>query len=343
MQPHPPQHVYDNLVIGAGPAGIALVAELLFVSDNIAWIDLSFDGGRLSKHRNVPSNTKVKLFKAFFDHPSMKHDDAATFGHVWDNPESHCELGHVVDELREVTRVLRTKTASIVGRVDDTSYDGQIWSVNNASLLAKRVFLTTGSHPRDPPFQIKGVDTIPLDEALDSESLKRYFVDILPKVAVIGSSHSAILVLRALSTLNVPFVNFYRSDIVYAECQGDLIVHDNTGLKGVAAEWASTQQWPREKVTVLNPEHLDGFTHIIWAIGFVRNELPRISMDKQVIPITDYSTTGQLISNNRLIPSLYGYGIAFPQRVIDPSGDVEEAVGLYKFAKLFSTRPFDTN
>lgn len=345
MQPHQSQLIHDNLVIGAGPAGIALVAELLSNSDNtttnsIAWIDTSFDGGRLSKYRSVPSNTKEKLFKAFFDHPSMKRDDSITLRHEWNNPEDHCELRYVVEGLREVTKVLRSKTMSIVGSVNDMNYDGQTWFINDASLLAKRVFLATGSHPKEPPFKVEGVTNIPLDEALDNESLKRY-VDGVSKVAVIGSSHSAILVLRALSALKVPFMNFYRSDIVYAEYHGDVIVHDNTGLKGIAAEWASTRQWPKEKVEVLDPEHLKGFTHIVWATGFTKNELPRISINKQVISIDDYNSTGQLLSNNHLIPNLYGYGIAFPQRVLDPSGDMEEAVGLYKFAKLFSTRPFE--
>jgi len=35
----------------------------------------------------------------------------------------------------------------------------------------------------------------------------------------------------------------------------------------------------------------------------------------------------------QIIPSLYGMGIAFPERVIDIDGSSEEAVGLWKFMR----------
>ncbi|ORZ37620.1 hypothetical protein BCR44DRAFT_1036556 [Catenaria anguillulae PL171] len=55
---------YSAAVIGAGPAGLAVVARLLDTNPahTIAWIDPSFSGGRLVRYPEVPSNTKVKLF-----------------------------------------------------------------------------------------------------------------------------------------------------------------------------------------------------------------------------------------------------------------------------------------
>ena len=47
---------YEAVVIGAGPAGIAVVGNLLEVKKGpILWVDNEFDGGRLNKYyREVP-------------------------------------------------------------------------------------------------------------------------------------------------------------------------------------------------------------------------------------------------------------------------------------------------
>lgn len=47
--------VYRAAVIGAGPAGIAALGQMLDMSMGpVAWIDPSFAGGRLLKYREVP-------------------------------------------------------------------------------------------------------------------------------------------------------------------------------------------------------------------------------------------------------------------------------------------------
>jgi cation diffusion facilitator CzcD-associated flavoprotein CzcO len=60
---------YRFAVIGAGPAGIATVGQLLdagIPSDEIAWIDSHFAVGDFGMlWRNVPSNTRVSLFMRF--------------------------------------------------------------------------------------------------------------------------------------------------------------------------------------------------------------------------------------------------------------------------------------
>ena len=56
---------YEAVVVGAGPAGITCVGNLLERQlSPILWIDDDFNGGRINKmYREVPSNTKVKLFE----------------------------------------------------------------------------------------------------------------------------------------------------------------------------------------------------------------------------------------------------------------------------------------
>jgi hypothetical protein len=52
------------------------------------------------------------------------------------------------------------------------------------------------------------------------------------KVGVVGSSHSAILVLKNLYELgNVSVANFSCSPLIYAIYKDDWILYDNTGLK----------------------------------------------------------------------------------------------------------------
>lgn len=47
---------YAAVVVGAGPAGVAVLGNLLELGLNkIAWVDPVFDGGRVnSKYREVP-------------------------------------------------------------------------------------------------------------------------------------------------------------------------------------------------------------------------------------------------------------------------------------------------
>lgn len=59
-------------VIGAGPAGIAAIGQLLdkhIPPEKIVWIDPDFNVGDFgSKWSKVSSNTSVKLFNQFYQH-----------------------------------------------------------------------------------------------------------------------------------------------------------------------------------------------------------------------------------------------------------------------------------
>lgn len=52
----PPKERYGAIVVGAGPAGIATVGNLLDSGvESVKWLDPSFNGGRLNaKYREVP-------------------------------------------------------------------------------------------------------------------------------------------------------------------------------------------------------------------------------------------------------------------------------------------------
>lgn len=178
-------------------------------------------------------------------------------------------------------------------------------------------------------------------------------------VAVLGSSHSAMLVLKNIHEL--PFIsrpkntiNIYRHPLKYAidMFPEDWILYDNTGLKGQVADWTKEMIDPsfstngqinmsglkRYQLSEwTNMTHLKNqITKYVFAIGYERNNLPNFIVNDNVLSndlISHDPYTAQLLASNQVIPKVYGFGIAFPEKVTDPMGNVEESVGLWKFMK----------
>ena len=371
---------YKAAVIGAGPAGLACIGNLLDLlaekgsKEKILWVDPEFGSGRLAAYPLVPSNTKVNLFTKFalecrsFD----AHNSSLTFRNLLDNFDGlkGCHLKWASEMCKELTAALlkREQIDIVRGRVQvlERSKSDRIWRIEtdkDQNFESELVFLATGSAPKSLQ-NIPG-QTIHLDDALNPEVLSTQICtdDI---IGVYGSSHSAMLVLKNLlinCTVKAKLiVNYYRKNAKFAEYPDpincpDKILHDNTGLKGEVADWVRT--W-----NDLSPEDLKKFfnnalmriklnnnnindTNIngdylicnknIFAVGYARNPLPTIIYDS--IPINpdsiDYDSLGnlQICPQNQSIDALYGYGIAFPEKVIDLTGEEEMAVGLWKFMK----------
>lgn len=175
-------------------------------------------------------------------------------------------------------------------------------------------------------------------------------------VAVIGASHSAILALMNLVNLarsshpKLRIKWFTRHALRYAEYKDGWILRDNTGLKGLAAAWAREQlednRLPQseagrfiEKIdcsggreTAQYQAHLPSCTHIVQAVGFTRDPLPALSRaGRPLEPQFDHHTGGFCDQDGQVIKGLYGAGIAFPERVVDPYKNVSLNVGLWKF------------
>src|ERR1700753_1372479 len=73
---------FGATVVGAGPAGVSIVGNLLARGvHRVHWVDPAFSAGRLhAKYREVPSNTKVSLFVQFAEEvePFKDSNKAAT-------------------------------------------------------------------------------------------------------------------------------------------------------------------------------------------------------------------------------------------------------------------------
>jgi hypothetical protein len=125
---------------------------------------------------------------------------------------------------------------------------------------------------------------------------------------------------------------------------------DNTGLKGDVAVWArdnleddmltfSSVSKYLEKISTTKEKeqetyltHLPNCTHVIQAIGFCADEIPVFSRDGKHLDIKyNNLTAGFADTSGDIIKGLYAAGIAWPERVTDPEGNVEYAVGLAKF------------
>ena len=211
---------------------------------------------------------------------------------------------------------------------------------------SSRVVLATGSAPLHPASRGAGslggeLPELDLDIALSPTLLRRYVAEKrVVQVAVVGSSHSAILALKNVTDLSADMsvTHYSRSALRFAEYKDGWILYDNTGLKGLAADWAASTYPTLPQIQAVHlsgdPEEeretytktLRPGTHTVYAIGFERSPLPLVRVDGKQVTLAFDGLTGCF-----QVPSLYGCGIAFPQRVTDRAGNRELAVGFFKF------------
>ena len=185
-------------------------------------------------------------------------------------------------------------------------------------------------------------------------------------VAVVGGSHSAFVIMYLLHQLNrrnLTVVNIYKGEVRYAVYMKDFILYDNTGLRGDVGVWARSifegQTKPNfklERVSIDEEEILSNAIQrcnkFIYAHGYERTRMPRILYDlpdfkrfsdlKKELPNIahnlDYSNLNGAIhvpsqSKGTIeIQGLYGFGQAFPERVLNIQGEQENNIGLEKFA-----------
>lgn len=327
----------DWAIIGAGPAGIITIGVLLDIGvapERITWVDPEFKVGRLSSYPAVPANNKTKFFIEFINACSSfkecKCDVIDKLNSA--DPEIEHPLAIVIEPLKAIASHLRTKVKSIVGQLDSLDFNEQVWQVgvSDKRFTSTHVVLASGSHPKRLDYNCN--KEIPLDTALDPAQLKQ-LVNAEDNVVVVGSCHSAILLLKYLSELSVKWiVNLYKNPIKYAVDMGMWVLNSNSGLNGATARWAREVLEKNPPTNILRlkntkenrDEVLKICTKIIYAVGFERNELPSIEQNPKLI----YDDSTGVIA-----PRLFGIGIAFPEKITDPLGNVEYKVGLTSFLR----------
>ncbi len=339
MKGNPDHHAQVTwTVVGAGPAGIAIIGILLDLGVDertIRWIDPEFNVGRLGKYYyNVPGNAKVRNYIKFLDAcntfkmlstPSIERLRAS-------DVEEACVLERVIDALQDITYYLLKRIVGLPHKLVDLSFEDDNWSLrlnDGTYFTSHNVVMATGSHPRILDYPVNEV--VPLDLALDKATLAG-LVSPNDTIAVVGGSHSAILVLKYLYELRVKrVINLFKHPIRYFYDMGSGNQVYLNGLKGTVAEWAFhvlEKKQPVEIFRVLNTDAarnswLPVCNKIIYAVGYERNELPFLNFDTELI---DYdSTTGTIA------PRLFGIGLAFPEQVVDELGEIHQLIGVIDF------------
>ncbi|ORY87564.1 pyridine nucleotide-disulfide oxidoreductase-domain-containing protein [Protomyces lactucae-debilis] len=366
------QNRFDAAVIGAGPGGLTCVSNLLAQGlKRVALIDPSFTGGRIhEKYREVPSNTKTKMFDAWaagtevsrriLAERTKRGEDA--YKHLQSlDPEQGCSLGEAVDVAQMLSRGFceDARVKPIKASVTQLQRNGDGYVLPELGVSAERVVLATGSHPRSTDKALlerhPHLIELPLDLAL-KPSLLKTSLSTPSTVALIGSSHSGILALKNLYEQGHRVYNFYRSPLLHAEYKEGWILWDNTGLKGVASDWAKAtledesrlpsniKRIPLKTLDDKGKTHneadiydrwLKDCTHIVSATGYVGNPIPSITVDgEQVKPSFDPLSGRFLNEHKQALPGLFGSGIAYPERVTDPEGHSSSNVGWFKFQKF---------
>lgn len=271
-------------IIGAGPAGISIIGLLLdagVTGSTITWIDQKFKVGRLGEYyANVPGNTQAKYFVEFINccKTFQKVQSDALIQLFTADPEKEYTLQIIVDPLQDITDYLCTCVTTFKATLQSLDFYNNLWhiGINDRIITAHNVVLATGSHPRTLTYTTDAA-IIPLDAALDKRLLEQQ-VTPHDTIAVVGSSHSAILILKHLSELPVKrIINFYNKPLMYAIPNPSGVIYETeSGLKGAAARWAQEvleKKMPGNMVRIFNnPEALEAWlplcNKIIYAIGF---------------------------------------------------------------------------
>lgn len=332
---------YQWSVIGAGPAGIATIGKLLdfgIPESEILWIDPTFtvgDFGTLWRH--VPSNTKVGLFLDFlYASEAFNYKNCSTAFEINDLPKDQtCHLHSMAEPLQWITEQLQQRVKTLQGTVQKLAPFNNAWHLylHDNQITSRNVVLAIGSEPKVLNYTIPHI--IPLHDAMDHHRLSNHLQQE-DSVAVFGSSHSAILIIKNLVSLGVAkIINFYRSPLRYAVQLEDYILFDDTGLKGSTAIWARKfidKQLPKNLERIFcNDENVHHYlplcNKVIYAVGFERRMLPVM----ETFSHYNYVEQCGIIS-----PGLFGIGIAFPEARVNPIGIKEYRVGLWKFMEYLN-------
>ena len=325
-------------IVGAGPAGIAVVGLLLDLGVDgrtITWLDPEFNIGRLGKYYyHVPGNAKAIDYISFINqcHTFQEYSSPALESLRMHDPNEFCTLAIIISPLQDITHYLRGKVVARKNRITQLNFENEEWQIalnNDMQFSSHNVVLATGSHPQTLNYPCK--EEVPLDLALDKQILTK-LVERDETIALVGGSHSAVLILKYLYELGIQrIINFFKYPIIYYYDMGEGNTTNPNGLRGTVAKWAYTilekQQPPSimrmQSTPISRSSWLPVCNKIIYAIGYERNEIPFLNNNSQQL---DYDSSTGLIS-----PRLFGIGIAFPQQVTDETDKPRNLIGLLDF------------
>lgn len=290
---------FEWVVVGAGPAGIAAVGQLIDANislNKIAWIDPSFTVGDFgTAWRQVQSNTTIESFIKFYN--AFKAFEFAhrpqTFLIERAKPEGVCPLIIAAEPLRWITQTLRNKITSHCDKVLSLNLASIGWKLYLASgqqITTKKVILALGARARTLPYP--NLITIPFKSAMHSELLNQA-VNADDTIAVFGSYQSARTVEENLAkTKATNIIHFYRSERSFEQHIASLPLSPNIECYPIT---------PLNLIT-----HIPRCNKAIYAVGFCRREITISGLPDDFL----YDSQTGIIA-----PGIYGLGIAFPETI----------------------------
>lgn len=284
-------------VVGAGPAGIAAVGNLLDAGikpAEIAWIDPQFKVGDFgTAWRYVNSNTPVESFIKYYqyskafgylasDHPAFMIDQLT--------PQSSCPLMVAAEPLHWITKAFRNAVNTLqdeVWSLASIDNEWQLTLVSEKMLRVKKVVLAIGSNAKELNFS--DTPSISLKCALNPAQLKNE-IEPTDSIFVFGSAQSAKSVTENLSKLKPRrIVLFYRSERSVERHFDEEIL-------------ASIETLPITPKNLIS--EIPKCSKAIYAIGFERRHIPIAGLP---------SNYGYDIKTGEIAPGIFGLGIAFPE------------------------------
>ncbi len=169
---------YDLLVIGLGPAGMAVAAMGSEMGLKVCAIEKDKIGGECMNVGCIPSKALLKTAELRYHTTKMQNMA------LEDCPEPN--VGEVFNRIQnKLTYINDTKTMAMFKKVDlvlkqgpARFVDSNTISVGDRKITAKKIFICTGTKPAVPP--IPGIDTV---DVLTNENL--FSLDKIPESMVI--------------------------------------------------------------------------------------------------------------------------------------------------------------
>ena len=294
MSNNKPDQYYRWLVIGAGPAGIACVGQLLdhgIDGNDIAWVDPRFKVGDFKRYwRHVESNTPIDAFRYYYNQCqsfNYNQDEKKYFIDHMDD-DKHCPLLVAAEPLHDFTAQCRQYVSSYAGAIKSLQATRDGWQANfeQYQLYSQKVILAIGSTAKTLKFD--GVETIPLAVALDKAQLADQLAPGEP-IALFGAAQSAASCLHVLNDLpDNPVTHFYRRYESFDYYLGHINIDHVTSM-------AMTPE------NLL--EHMPSISKAIYAIGFERRQLP-IKGYQTITSTINKAASLLLVYSGSALPSL---------------------------------------
>ena len=315
--------MFDLLIVGAGVTGLLAVSS--FVKnrvEKIGIIDPLLSGGDLiEKYGSVQSNTSIQKTV-----DALKMIDPS-YEPISDLPlDKTAPLYTHTNLVKEFSNKFLNEVNSIQDTIVSLEFSDSVWKVRSKdnTYESRVVILCQGSTPK---ILRSGIPTIPLEAALNRETLKMY-VKPNDKLLLFGTAHSGALILQNCEDLGIETTAVYRKEKpFYFANEGDY-----DGIKEDAEHIAKRILNDEFKyVKLISIEKIDTLlksakqaTKAIYAIGFERRDI-NISFNNEKIESTSYNKKTGLITTG-----LYGFGIAYPSSAPD---DIHVDVGIISFAE----------